>query len=226
MIEQRTPAGAPVDEDRPWADEWAAARGPSLISRLTRRDYVRLVGALVLGAALGAGISQLRGRRYVAHASFVSQEQKSGRNIGADIASQLGVSQLADLIGGSEAVSATFYVQLMKSQWLVTNVLQTQYTAKTPKPFAGTLLEYYGLDPRESDAIRRGSEKFAKTVSVGLDRGSGIISVDVTTKSPELSTGIARRIVGLINEFNQQRRRTNATAERTFAGRRVRRPGE
>jgi uncharacterized protein involved in exopolysaccharide biosynthesis len=222
MIEQRNPTLSPPDEERAWAEEWTTARTPSFISRLTRRDYYRLLGALLLGAALGAGVAQLRGRRYVAHASFVSQEKKTGAaNIGADIASQLGVSQLADLIGGSEGVSAAFYVQLMKSQWLVTNVLQTKYTATTPKPFSGTLLEYYDIDPREADAIRRGSEKFAKTVSVALDRPSGIISVEVTTKSPELSTGIARRIIALIGEFNQQRRRTQGSAERTFAGRRV-----
>lgn len=58
-------------------------------------------------------------------------------------------------------------------------------------------------------------------ISVTTDRETGLVTFTVQTKWPEVSEGIARDILDLVNQLNLETRQTQATAEREFVEERL-----
>jgi uncharacterized protein involved in exopolysaccharide biosynthesis len=65
---------------------------------------------------------------------------------------------------------------------------------------------------REIKAAKRLRGKTA----IGTDRQANLVMVRVNAKWPELAEQISQRYVELVNEFNQEKRRSRAAAERQF----------
>jgi capsule polysaccharide export protein KpsE/RkpR len=57
---------------------------------------------------------------------------------------------------------------------------------------------------------------------VNVDRPTGIVRIDVSTRNRQLSALVTRRLLDLVNEFNLRRRQSQAGAEREFDARRAR----
>jgi uncharacterized protein involved in exopolysaccharide biosynthesis len=60
-----------------------------------------------------------------------------------------------------------------------------------------------------------------KDVSASTSTQTGVVSIQVRSRSAVLSDEIATRLLSIINAFNLQRRQTQAAAERAFAESRV-----
>jgi uncharacterized protein involved in exopolysaccharide biosynthesis len=58
-------------------------------------------------------------------------------------------------------------------------------------------------------------------VTAELDRPSSVVTIQVETDNPQLSAGIAQRILDLLNRFNLETRQSQAAAERRFTERRL-----
>jgi uncharacterized protein involved in exopolysaccharide biosynthesis len=195
------------------ADTDALSVWPYFNLLLRRRKLV--VGLPMALAALVVTVSLLRPRQYMANARFIPQEQNTQASSLGSFAAQFGLP----LPGASGSGSATpaFYAELLQSKEVLRDVLYSRYWTKSPKPFEGTLLEFFGI--READstrAVTRGIRRLGLGMSVSTDRATGMVELEIRTRSPELSVQITRRFLDLINEYNLQRRQSAARAEREF----------
>jgi uncharacterized protein involved in exopolysaccharide biosynthesis len=73
--------------------------------------------------------------------------------------------------------------------------------------------------PKESQAerIETGVDALRRIITPIPNVTTGVVRIDVTTRSPELSQALAQRTIDLINEFNLQKRQSQGASERRFA---------
>lgn len=135
-----------------------------------------------------------------------------------------GVSGLArrfglDVASGTPGSSPAFYAALVETRELMERTVQSGFTPSAGSGDDGEddlveRLEVAGPDSaaRVDCAIRLLRER----LSVETDRATGMVSVAVSTRDPELSRQIAARIVELVNRFNLRTRQSRAAEERRF----------
>ena len=180
--------------------------------------YIPIAFALLVGA-----ISFSMGRRFVAQASFVPQEGGPSRGSLGAIAAQLGMPQLSAMVGSTTTATPQFYNDLLHSRELLRAAVTDTYAITHPKPFSGTLVEYFGIKGNDdTESALRAIRRFEETMlATSVDRNTGIVRVHVTTKSRDLSEQLARRMLDLVNDFNLRRRQSQVSAERAFTERRT-----
>lgn len=174
----------------------------------------------IASACLALAVSILSPREYVARASFIPTESGSRGSMAglAGLAASIGVSQLGALAGGSSG-SAQFYADLLSARELQLAAIRTRYVAPAgATPFQGTLIRYFELE--QEDSIRAEVKALKKLgndmVAVSFDRLTSVVHLSVTTKNPQLSAQVARRLLDLTSDFNQKRRQSQYQAERQF----------
>ncbi|MDB4879083.1 MAG: lipopolysaccharide biosynthesis protein [Gemmatimonadetes bacterium] len=178
-----------------------------------------LVVLPVLCALLALAYSVVSSRKYTARASFIPTESASRGSMAglAGLAATIGVSQLGAL-GGSPSGSAQFYADLLQARELQLAAIRTRYVAPAgASPFTGTLIRYFKLE--KEDSVRaevKALRKLDDITSISFDRLTSVVHLSVTTKNPQLSAQVARRLLDLTNDFNQRRRQAQYGAEREF----------
>jgi uncharacterized protein involved in exopolysaccharide biosynthesis len=197
------------------------------------RRHPRLLVGLPLALGLVAmGTSLAVPRTYAAEAAFLASEPSSlSGSLGAlsSVASQLGIPALSAVASGSAGLSTQFYGDLLTSNTCVRAIVTERFDARDNvenggKPFAGTLVEYIDPDGKTpTDRLLAAMKVFrTRILVVNVDRPTGIVRLQVRTKNRQLSALVARRLLDRVNEFNLQRRQTQAGAEREFDARRAR----
>lgn len=187
----------------------------SVIRGLLRHPRL-IIGLPLAFGILGVLLVQTR-RGHVADVSFTPQssEGQSGRLSG--LASQLGLP--ISLTGDAE--SPDFYRALVTSHDLLAAAAQTEFRFALVRggtdSLFGTYLELNKIKGRtELDRVSRAARRLRRGVTAGVDRQGNLVGVRVRTRWPELSEMMAQRILELVNEFNLQKRQTQARAERQF----------
>jgi uncharacterized protein involved in exopolysaccharide biosynthesis len=183
----------------------------------------RLIMIAALCAALvGSAAALVRPREYVATVAFTPSGGNRG-NMGAvsGLASQLGLQ--LDIPGNGDGLP--FYSAFVKSRALLSRLAATKYSV--PLAVSGgqpaELGVLLGVGAREPGKRRREIlKRLQRMISVRSEQTANIIEVKVTSRSPELSEQLALDILQKVNEFNIERRRVQASAEREFAQERVR----
>jgi uncharacterized protein involved in exopolysaccharide biosynthesis len=181
--------------------------------------YRSLVCACALAVfALVVGVTLILPRTYTVVSSFTPQSDQLPSNL-AGIAAQFGVA----LPSSDAGDSPDFYIELLSSRRILSETINTRYTFPTDTGEAsGTLVDIFEVEgdtdgEREAKALRR----FRGMVAAELDRPSGVVSIEVETKNPELSAAVSQRLLDLLNRFNLDSRQTQAGAERRFTERRL-----
>ena len=193
-------------------------RGFSLIAAaavLLHHRWLVLLVPLAFGV-LVVGMGLTRPRTYSSSASFIPQQTDASSASGlSGIAAQFGVN-----IGqGSLGQSPAFYADLITSRPILEGIVDTTYVV----PIDGvvqttTLQKALGIDAATGRRAREQTIRALRPLMrVTTDAKTGVVGFTVTTRWPELSDGIERRILALINEFNISTRRSQATAQRDFA---------
>lgn len=228
---------AEADEQRPEKDR-PPARAEPLTARPIyledERDTVsllELVNALLrhwrpaLGLTLGTALAAVAvvlilPNKYTTTASFTpesGQQRQLSRLSG--LASQFGFS----LPGGATGESPSFYAELVRSEAVLKQVVTTEYSVPeddgTGEADLVQIFEVRGQTPaiRVEKAARRLRD--LTDVSTGVE--TGVVTLSVTTRWPELSAAIGQRLIELVNQFNLDRRQSQASAERRFLEERV-----
>ncbi len=214
-----------IDPGAPLGDGASESLAPYL-AVLKRRRRVLVLIPLIFALAVGAGLWLLP-QQYMAEASFISQDPQSGSagKVGSitGIASQLGISGVGGLAGSlSGATGPDFYAALLDSKELLHSVVVTQYPATPPDGFSGDLVVYFKLHkPTRTESEIEAIKRFRKRIMrIAVDPKAAIVSVTISTTDAGLSQNIAKRMLSLVNDFNLQRRQSQAGAERAFAERR------
>lgn len=179
----------------------------------------RLVIGLALGAALIAGlVTAVRSRSYTATATFMPQSTSSLGSL-AGMASQFGFSLPTENAGESPA----FYAELLESRSLLSEAVNARYQfVAADQSWAGTLIDLFEVDGDDlAERREAASEALRDKVRITTDGTTGTVKVDVTTRWAGLSHAILGRLLGLLQEFNLERRQSQASAERKFVEGRV-----
>jgi uncharacterized protein involved in exopolysaccharide biosynthesis len=71
------------------------------------------------------------------------------------------------------------------------------------------------------ERLQKGARQLAKRIDVGVDRRTGIVSLEVEMPDRELAAAVANRMVDLLNRFNLERRQSQSKEERRFAEERL-----
>lgn len=177
-----------------------------------------ILTAVLLGAALGAGIAFGRPRSWSSGFAFVPLQTSPSVGGLAGLAGQLGLN-LSSLTGGSRPPE--FFVAAVQTREVLLPVLRDTIVVANQPLAVLDFLKVRG-DTREI-RLERALKKFRNrllTVSVA-DRQSSIVRVGVRTQSPEASHAIASSLLEALNAFTLTSRRGQASAERRYARERL-----
>jgi len=179
---------------------------------LVRRRRMVVLLPLLLGV-FTVGWTLLRPRTYSATVVFMPERSDLGRLGGlAGVASQFGVN----LPLGETGLSPMFYAELLRSRELLGDLATSSLPAAdgTSQPLMDHLKVQAASPPLRREKT---TDRLRKLIAVTPDEVVGLVRVRVVMQSPELSKAVADRLVALIDQFNGERRRTRARAEREFA---------
>lgn len=176
-----------------------------------------LVGLPLLLAALAVGFAAVRSRTYTATASFMPHAEQSQVSRLAGLAAQFGVS----VPTGSEGQSPAFYRELVQSRGILQSLVTTEFSLAASSGDSavsrGTLVELMEIEgDREAEELAIAVEAVRNRLTITTDDEIGLVSLSVQTWSPELSRAVAERLIALVNEFNLDTRRSQASSEREF----------
>lgn len=190
-----------------------------LINVLLRHRRLIVLIPLVL-AFLVVAVTLVLPRSYTSTASFAPES--GGQQVGqlAGLASQFGVQVPTPEAGQSPQ----FYADLLTGRALLRETAVTEYEVERDsgrtdaEPRQGdlvSLLEVKGETHRLAvantvDLLRN------EVVNVATNPETGVVELSVTTRWPDLSRQVAERMVDLVNQFNLERRQSQASAEREF----------
>jgi uncharacterized protein involved in exopolysaccharide biosynthesis len=181
-----------------------------------------VVGAALVLFTIVTVFTLARPRQYTAAASFMPQTDASGLSRLASLGAQFGLS----IPTGAGAQSPEFYAELVRSRGIMGIVVESEYALDATRGILfmkkqvylkGTLVEVLEIDA-ESALLARdlAIEMLLNSTAVSTGRETGIVTIAVTTRWPELSRLLTTRLVELVNEFNQHVRSTQASSERRF----------
>jgi uncharacterized protein involved in exopolysaccharide biosynthesis len=184
----------------------------SLALVLRRRRL--LIGSAVAGLVIGLLIALLSPAHYTTTFSFIPQtESDPGRSGLASLAGQFGVS-LGSISG--QASSPQLYADLLTSREILAPVALDSATVEGRRVPIYSILRVKEDRPAERtiETIKRLRDEVIST-SVAT-RTTGVVSVEVRTRSAAGSYAIAQGLLAGLTQFNVQTRQSQAGAERRF----------
>jgi len=172
---------------------------------------------LITGALAGV-LTLVFGRDWVAESSFAPQSSGGASSRIASLASQLGVA-----IPGleSEDASIDFYLRLARSRVLLERLALNEYAfpleLEGSDSARGNLIALYEVKGRDEAArLRSVVERLRKDIAVEGDLNARVVTVRTTAPWAGLAVQINRELLDGIDEFNRERRNSEAAAEREF----------
>jgi uncharacterized protein involved in exopolysaccharide biosynthesis len=184
----------------------------SLVNSALRNRWLILIIALA-GGAYEAYKGLRAPRLYTTEAQFMPKGSRGQTQI-QGLAQQFGIA-----VGSSDAAqSPAFYMDLLESRPLLADVAKRQYRVRTDKGLiAGTLPEIYGIRSNTPEVVKSNVVNRLKgQIDEANSIRTGVITVTVHAKYPELAVQIAQALLDQVNAFNLNRRQEQASAERVF----------
>lgn len=168
----------------------------------------------LMGGIFGLGRGLLSMRQYVSIAMFIPQTSANAPSGLARAASQFGISVPSNDVAWGPPV----YVELLRSQALLEPIaLDTVEVAEKDGQRVAVmdLLEITAPTPalQTALAVRALRGRFVTATEV---EALGTVRLSVKTDWPSVSLALAEKLLSGINQFNLDRRRSGATAEREF----------
>lgn len=210
-------AGVPIARD-PVMQSPRPDRGITIVdifSVLLR--YRVMIISIALLVAFKKGMDVIRTPRYYStDADFMPQGARAQSQI-SGLAQQFGIN-----IGGDAGDSPQFYMDLIESRSILGEVAKKDYEMRTDSGvFRGNLIKLFGgsrLKPIRQGPFIVGILK--NLVDVKVSSRTGVITLTVRARTPELAVQIANNVLIQINTFNLDRRQQQAGAERVFVEKR------
>lgn len=188
-----------------------------LAAAVLRRRKLVLSYAIALSLLVGASVF-LKPRLYSANAAFVTQDAPAPNVNMSQIALQLGIAT-----GRVSAGSPQLYADLLESRELLRRLISTRFEVGGDRPFRGDLFDYFKIKSRESNqGLAEALNATRELIDVKHNRTTGMVSVEVQTRNPELSIAVVRELLSLLNDYNLRRRQSQARTEREFTELRLR----
>lgn len=197
------------------------AHGVSLMEALgAMLRFRRMVVAVTLSAAILMGLFVLlRARTYTASASFTPTVTRTALSGLGALAAQVGVA--VPTPDGNQ--SPAFYADLLRSRTVLEPVAQIPVQfAWNGQDYQGTFVDFSRA--RGADTLQRlvaAVRQLRAAMTVSISARTGVVRLETTTRYPALSVILTDSAIGLLNRFNVQSRRSQASAQRQFLEQRL-----
>jgi uncharacterized protein involved in exopolysaccharide biosynthesis len=182
---------------------------------LRRRAIVFLAVLLTVGILVT--ITLIRPRTYTSTVSFITQGSRT--NQAAGLASQLGLT--LPTAQGTE--SPQFYADLVNSREILSRIASATYSVTTGEGVKKGNLQFFYQTTDRNPALAL--EKIVRTLRSNIQTSqsdrTGVITLTVKAPYPTLAVAIGEQLLEELNRFNVERRKTQATAEKTFVENRM-----
>lgn len=186
---------------------------------LRHRRILVLVPAVF--AILFAIVTLLLPPSFTTTLSFAPQASAMSSSQLVGLAAQFGVS----LSGQSATQSTDFYAAVVVSPEIVRPLAESTYVLRIDE--ATTRLSFVDIYRRHlklvnlgsssyGDDLRDAMDEIANSIDVSSNTTTGLVSVSVQTRWPDLSFQLATNLVQLVNRLDERRRRAQAAAESEF----------
>jgi len=180
------------------------------------RRWRILVGVPVLAAVLAVGYSIVRSRDHIARARFVPEVQSGDLSSLQGLAAQFGVK----LKSPGEGESLEFYVELLRSDELLREVVTTRYRfarGEAGDTVETDLLDYYDVEgDDEGERIHAAMDALRDRLRIDTDPKATLVALRYRARDRDLAVAVVGRILDLVGEFNLRKRQSRARAEREF----------
>jgi len=190
------------------------------------RHWQAVVGLPLLAALCALVYGYVASPTFTATTTFVPE-------LGSQPRLPPGLSGLAGQLGvtvGSEASqSPRFYADVVRSREIVERVVMARY--EDPRPQASrrdslTLLEILNVDGRNpAQRLDNAVKALRRHLSLRVDPQTNIVSLSVDGRYPTLMASVANRLVEYLNDFNANRRQSQARFRRQFVEQRLKDAG-
>jgi uncharacterized protein involved in exopolysaccharide biosynthesis len=199
-------------------DESASFRSESEITLLGvasvviqwRRTILRLGS---IGLVIGISFGLLKDRLYVASAKFLPQVSDGAQSGLAAAASQFGIR----IPTTGATWTPALYVDLIRSPTLLEPIVRDTILVAEKASRRISVLDLLEIeDGPPTERTFLGVQALAKWVGVDEVRPISAVHVAVTSPWPTVSLALVERLVGEVNRFNLQTRKSQASAERQF----------
>lgn len=179
----------------------------------TRRLLVLV--PLVLAVLTGAVVLLLP-LKFTTRVSFTASSASGLPSQLAGLAAQFNVS----LPGQDNTQGPEFYADLVRRPEALVELVEASYrvAGKDGDSTNRTFIDLYEIDESTRGMTIAAAVKLlnADILSIDPNRNTGVLSVTVRTKWPEISQQIATRIIAQVDAYNQNNRQTQAKAESEF----------
>lgn len=190
---------------------------------LRRRRMLLVVPGVAVALAFLATL--LQDTRYQARTKLLLQSSGvAARSDIASLAAQFGVIPMQS--GGGEGMP--FYRELVRTRDVLRTIVLSEYEVAVdsgrehPDTLVGNLVELYRVEGKDEEARIRGAMGIlAGSVVMRDDPRSGLIFLETRADWPDLAVQLNRRFLEQIDEYNRNRRKSRASAERRFVEERL-----
>ena len=199
---------------RPITDPDESLPSPFLLGSLLLR-YRRLIVGIVLASMLLVIVAAfLVPASYTSSASFTPTSSESSISRASSLSAQFGLY----LGASSNEASPAFYADLVLTRAILEPVLKARYEiSEAGKGRSATLLQLYGLQELpEAKQIEHGLAILRREITAAPELRTGVVNIAARTKWPEVSEGVIQRILDGVSEFNVNKLRSQAAAQRDF----------
>ncbi|MCP4291934.1 MAG: hypothetical protein GY780_08880 [bacterium] len=179
------------------------------VVRVINQAKIFLTIALVLGLAVGLFLAKTTPRVYQASASFISASQLT--NGGSSMASlSSAASRLGLDLGGNDSDLSPLFPWILDSQELSTQILFSKFSNSNGTSLL--LLDVLVSDhPDSLQRIHEGLDLLKnKVMRHRFDKVSGVTTLNVVLEDPVMAKEVANAFVTLLDQFNQQAKKTQA----------------
>ena len=189
----------------------------TLLVRRRKPILVFLVVAIVLGVTHGL----LAPPRYTASTTFVVAQSQATNQLGAlgALASRFGASAA----GLNASGSPRLFQAAITSREVLNGVLDTTLQVRPSNavtdaaPMRIDLLDWYRIDDGPPALrLEDGRKALADRMVVAVDDRTGIVTLKIDDRDPNIAASVARALVDGLNRFNLQTRQSTFRATRIF----------
>lgn len=202
-----------------------SAEDVSLLELLTPlvRRWKLLLGIPIAAGLLAALISLILPSVYTAQTTLTPVSPSVGGLGGSALSSLAGLAgQLGMATAGSGTVSPDFVADVLKSREVLTATLESQFRSGSSEREERPLLDILRVEGRtEALRLSRGVRKLEEAVETKVDRSTGIVTLMVEARDPQLAADIANRMRIILNDFNLERRQSQSREQARFTRERL-----
>ncbi|TMQ20744.1 MAG: hypothetical protein E6J91_03305, partial [Deltaproteobacteria bacterium] len=185
-----------------------------VVLNLLLRNRYAIFGTAFVFATVVAVTLLLLPRKFTAQSSFMLQTRQSLPGNLSGLASQFGFV----LPTGEANESPAFYAELLQSREILSAVVDSPIALHDGMATRQAPLSAWFAVQADRAALLRDKtiKKLENAVGVQVSTKTGVVTLRVTTRIPELSEQISQRMLSWLNEFNLIKRQSQASAERRF----------